>query len=116
MPAFTAHLLVNGKAYQSGGKNSRNLRFWQDPASSLPELVHRGQELLVGLRQLELVQQELHALHGIQLREDFPEEPDLRELVLLQQELFLPGPGLKSSCWRRTSSRRSGSSGKSSRS
>src|SRR5262245_3339629 len=61
---------------------------------ALRELVHLVQEVLVALRQLELVQQELHRLDRIQLRERLPEEPDLLELILLEQQLLLAGSRL----------------------
>src|SRR2546428_13759150 len=60
----------------------------------LPHRVHRGQELLVGLRELELVQQELHALDGVELGERLAEEPHLLQLVLLEEQLFFPGARL----------------------
>src|SRR3989441_12704525 len=60
------------------------------PPGGSPHRVHRGQELLVRLRELELVQQELHALHGVELGERLAQEPDLLELVLLEEQLFLP--------------------------
>src|SRR5207247_7505702 len=61
---------------------------------TLAHRVHRSQELLVGLGELELVQQELHSLDRVELGQRLAEEPDLLELVLLEEQLFLPGPGL----------------------
>src|SRR5215831_7190709 len=60
----------------------------------LPHLAHRAQEVLVGLGQLDLVEQELHGFHGVELGQGLAEEPDLLELVLLQEELFLAGARL----------------------
>src|SRR5204863_466504 len=64
------------------------------PGTRLPHAVHGGEELLVALGLLELVEEELHRLDRIQLRERLAQQPDLLELVLLEQELFLPGAGL----------------------
>src|SRR5437667_2163791 len=72
--------------------SSHPLRGSKDTRSS--HRVHRGQEFLVRLRELELVQQELHALHGVELGERLAQEPDLLELVLLEEQLFLPRPRL----------------------
>src|SRR5205814_5265846 len=111
MLAFTAHLLEvpsvpapsgkRKKAGASSGARSRpeNVLVWRGGGRgsrrpALRELIHLVQEILVALRQLELVQQELHRLHRIQLRERFPEEPNLLELVLLEQQLFLAGARL----------------------
>src|SRR5947208_10066999 len=64
------------------------------PPKGLPQAVHGGQELFVRLGELELVEQQLHGFHGVQLGERLAEEPDLLQLVLLEQELFLPCAGL----------------------
>src|SRR5262245_38546887 len=64
------------------------------PGGALRELVHRVQEALVGPRQLELVQEKLHRLDWIQLRERLPEQPYLLQLVLLEEQLLLAGARL----------------------
>src|SRR5580765_732038 len=74
----------------SPGRNTQN----RGIQPRLPHRVHRGQELLVGLGELELVQQELHALDGVELRECLAKEPDFLKLVLLEEQLFFPGPRL----------------------
>src|SRR3989442_1764028 len=59
------------------------------PPRFLPHGVHGGEELLVGLGELELVQQQLHPLDGVELRQRLAQEPDLLQLVLLEEQLFL---------------------------
>src|SRR5499426_1433967 len=59
-------------------------------APGLAHRMHRGQELLVRLGELELVQQELHPLDRVELGERLAKEPDLLQLVLLEEQLFLP--------------------------
>src|SRR5262245_18319519 len=60
----------------------------------LPHRMHRGEELLVATRLLELVQQQLHGLDGVQLGQRLAQEPDLLQLVLLEQQLLLARAGL----------------------
>src|SRR5690606_36907339 len=57
-------------------------------------LVHRREEVLVGLGILHLVEEEFHRIDRAHLHEDAPEDPHLGELVLLDQQLFLAGAGL----------------------
>src|SRR5215510_15488092 len=112
MPAFTAHLLdENGeeegqtlpgrlaKRNKSSTSNCSTLSDLLDQRvrrdrRSLPHLAHGAQEVLVGLGQLDLVEQELHGFHGVELGQGLAEKPDLLELVLLQEELFLTGARL----------------------
>src|SRR2546423_5804674 len=54
------------------------------PLRASSHAVHGGQELLVGLGLLELVEQELHGLDRVELREGLAKQPDLLELVLLE--------------------------------
>src|ERR1700675_3448746 len=61
---------------------------------ALGELIHLVQEVLIGLGELELVEQELHRLDGVELGQRLPKQPDLLQLVLLEEELFLAGAGL----------------------
>ena len=71
---------------------------------------HRAQELLVGLRLLEPLEEQLHRLDRRERREDLAEDPDPVELALLDEELFLPRPDLLMSMagkTRRSTSRRS---------
>src|SRR5690606_11704636 len=51
-------------------------------------LVHRREEVLVGLGILHLVEEEFHRVDRAHLHEDAPEDPHLGELVLLDQQLF----------------------------
>ena len=57
-------------------------------------LVHRGEELLVGLRALHPLDQEFHRLDRRHVGEEVPEQVDPVELVLVHEELFLAGTGL----------------------
>src|SRR5690349_17357912 len=57
-------------------------------------LVHRGEEVLVRLGVLHLVEKELHRVDRAHLHQDAPQDPHLRELVLGYQQLFLAGAGL----------------------
>src|SRR5882672_7765506 len=61
-----------------------------EASAHLAHRMHRGQEFLVRLGELELVQQQLHPLDGVELGERLAKEPDLLELVLLEEQLFLP--------------------------
>src|SRR5262249_45719541 len=54
-------------------------------------LTHRVQELLVLHRALDLVVQELHGLHGVQLGEQLAEDPDPVQRLAGQQQLLLAG-------------------------
>ncbi len=53
--------------------------------------VHGFEELLVGLGALHLVEQELHRLDRVELREQLAQDPDPVERAARQQELFLAG-------------------------
>src|SRR5262245_34688440 len=53
--------------------------------------LHHHEEVLVRLRLRHLVDEELHRFHGRHLVEDLPEDPDLVELFLHDEQLFLPG-------------------------
>ena len=59
-----------------------------------PLLVHRREEVLIGLGILHLVEQEFHRVDRPHLHEDTAQDPHLRELVLLDQQLFLAGAAL----------------------
>jgi hypothetical protein len=52
------------------------------------------EEVLVGLRILHLVEQELHRVDRAHLHEDAAQHPHLGELVLVDQQLFLAGARL----------------------
>src|SRR5215217_8257413 len=56
-------------------------------------LVHAGEEVLVGLGVLHLVEQELHRIDRAHLHQDPPQHPHLGEHVLVYQKLFLAGAG-----------------------
>src|SRR5262249_51401549 len=56
-------------------------------------LAHGVEELLVHGGSLDLVVQELHCLHGIQLGQQLAENPDPVEDLAWQQQLLLPGAG-----------------------
>src|SRR6185369_8054910 len=62
--------------------------------TDLAHRVHGGQELLVAAGLLELVEQELHGLDRIELGQGLAEQPDLLQLVLLQQQLLFSGARL----------------------
>src|SRR6266542_7051113 len=102
MPAFTAHLLDEGHIVPAREEKRKNSGGWagawegavEAPPTDLAQLVHLVEEVLVGLRQLELVEQELHRLDGLQLGERLAEQADLLELVLLEEQLFLACPRL----------------------
>ena len=59
-----------------------------------PLLVHGREKVFVGLRILHLVEQEFHRVDRPHLHEDAAQHPHLRELVLLDQQLFLAGTAL----------------------
>src|SRR5204863_7268062 len=61
---------------------------------ALPQGRHRVEKVLVRLGHADLVDEELHPLHGVELGERLSEEPEPLELVPLDQELFLPRPRL----------------------
>ena len=52
-------------------------------------LVHRVEEILVGLGILHLVEEEFHRVDCTHLHKDTAQHPHLGELVLLDQQLFL---------------------------
>src|SRR3990167_8966359 len=64
----------------------------REPAGAL--LVHRGEEVLVGLGILHLVEEEFHRVDRAHLQQDPAQDPHLAELVLGDQQLFLAGAGL----------------------
>src|SRR5881397_1149951 len=80
--------------YQYGTKKAKSAGTWplraralrapppkggegRPPPTWLPQAVHGGQEFFVRLGELELVEQELHGLHGVELGERLAKEPDL---------------------------------------
>src|SRR5687768_4749104 len=68
-------------------------------ARSVPDwparlLVHRGEEVLVGLGVLHLVEQELHRVDGPHLHQDPAQHPHFGERRLVDQQFFLAGAGL----------------------
>src|SRR5438093_9992720 len=71
--------------YQKG----RSARNWLGRFGSL---VHRVEDLLLRLRALDLVVQELHRLDRVQLGEQLPQDPDAVEHVARQEQLLLPRP------------------------
>src|SRR5215813_4479013 len=95
------------KLYQGGRRNATNpalpiarpsltcsIRESARAGGTLPHLAHGAQEVLVGLGQLDLVEEELHGFHGVELGQGLAEQPDLLKLVLLQEELLLAGARL----------------------
>jgi hypothetical protein len=52
-------------------------------------LIHRVEEILVGLRILHLVEQEFHCIDGAHLHEDPAEHPHFAELALFNEQFFL---------------------------
>src|SRR5262247_2902097 len=93
LPAVDWRAAVEGEAsgYESGCRAERG---WLVRPGGLGQLVHLGEEVLVRLGHFELVQQELHGLDGVELAQRLPQEPHLLKLVLLQEELLLPGAAL----------------------
>src|SRR5262245_49425998 len=75
--------LERPSGYQMMGSLERS-RPW-----TLAHRVHGGQELAVGLGQLELIEQEFHGLDRIELGERLAEQPHLLQLVLLEEQLLL---------------------------
>src|SRR4051794_5108066 len=57
-------------------------------------LVHRSEEVLVGLGVLHLVEEELHRVDRAHLHQDPAQHPHLGERALVDQQLFLAGAGL----------------------
>src|SRR3972149_3160204 len=55
-------------------------------------LAHGIKEVLVARGVLDLVEEELHALYGVQGLEDFPQYPDPVELFLGQQQILFSRP------------------------
>src|SRR5215471_5332763 len=64
------------------------------PTDAAPLRIHRLEEIGVGLRLLELVDQELEAVDRAHGHEDAAQHPHLREHGLVDQEFFLAGAGL----------------------
>src|SRR5262245_39067172 len=60
----------------------------------LPHLLHRRQEVRVGLRLAHLVEEQFHRLDRRQRREHLPQHPDAVEIVFRNQQLFLARAGL----------------------
>src|SRR2546425_11230165 len=89
--AGSAHAIDPGGGIGGGRRGPLRQGWGRSPLRGLPHRVHGGQELLVALRLLQLVEQELHRLHRIELGQRLAEQPDLLQLVLLQQQLFLAG-------------------------
>src|SRR3954470_10549374 len=63
-------------------------------APGAPLLVHRGEEILVGLGVLHLVEQELHRVDRAHLHQDPAQHPHLGKGALLDEQLFLAGSRL----------------------
>src|SRR5204862_2312514 len=63
-------------------------------APRAPLLVHRGEEILVGLGILHLVEQELHRVDGSHLHQDPAQHPHLGKLGLVDEQFLLAGAGL----------------------
>ena len=59
-----------------------------------PLLVHRLEEVVVGLAVLQLVEQELHRVGDAHRHQDAAQHPHLAERCLVDQELFLAGARL----------------------
>src|SRR3954469_15400005 len=57
-------------------------------------LIHRGEEVLVGLGVLHLVEQELHRVDRAHLHENAAQHPHLGERTLIDQQFLLAGAGL----------------------
>src|SRR5574341_2147044 len=85
MPTFTSATSCEDFKNTSPGTKTQKAQ----GLAGLPHAVHGREEFAVRLRELELVEQELHRLHGVQLGEGLAQEPDLLELVLLEEQLFL---------------------------
>src|ERR1044071_6239402 len=64
------------------------------PTTARSLLVHAGEEVLVGLGVLHLVEEELHRVDRPHLHQDSAQHPHLGEDVLLDQQFFLAGAGL----------------------
>src|SRR3954469_6223651 len=65
-----------------------------NPTIASKLLVHRGEEVLVGLGVLHLVEEELHRVDGAHLHEDAAQHPHLGERTLIDQQFLLAGAGL----------------------
>src|SRR5258707_11422508 len=59
---------------------------------SIGSLAHQVQEVAIPLRALELVVEELHRLHRIELGQHLAEHPDSVEHTWAEEELLLAGP------------------------
>src|SRR5215217_4997344 len=70
------------------------LRLGKPTIAPLLLLIHAGEEVLVGLGVLHLVEEELHRVHRAHLHEDATKHPHLGENVLLDEQLFLASAGL----------------------
>ena len=57
-------------------------------------LVHRLEKLLVSLRAVHLVEQELHRLDDAQLRQDLAQYPDAIQIFSRNQQFFFAGSRL----------------------
>src|SRR3546814_861328 len=69
-------------------------QFLQDVSGYPDLLIHRFEEVFVGLRILHLVEQEFHRVDRAHLHQDPAQHPHLREAILLDQQFFLAGAGL----------------------
>src|SRR5882724_5361799 len=56
-------------------------------------LIHRAEEVGVGLAGLQLVDEEFHGVDHAHGHEDAAQDPHLRERGLVDQQLFLAGAG-----------------------
>ena len=63
------------------------------PGDNARLTVHGRQELGVALRLFDLIDQQLHTVHGVERIEHLAQDPDAVELIIIQQEFFFPGPG-----------------------
>src|SRR3546814_10745060 len=69
----------------------RNDDFKHDAEMNLRSMIHRFEEVLIGLRILHLVEKEFHRVTGAHLHQNAAQYPHLRKLGLVDQQLFLAG-------------------------
>ena len=89
---IACHISAGPPKRRGGGRSGQNKIEHNLTLSCL--LVHRIEEIFVGLRILHLVEQELHRIDGAHLHEDAAKHPHFLELAFLDQQLFLARAGL----------------------
>src|ERR1700756_4078931 len=81
------HMNQSGERSEESGEASPPISLLPSPVSHL-HARHCVQKLRIRARLVELLDEQVHRLHGRKRREDFAQGPDAIELVALKQQLL----------------------------